>query len=166
MSNAPLVVIARNGMPFTPPVIDGETFRLLADDVWLALVTEEKAQHMTRVPNYRRFGGKVPDGFFPGVTVTVAPPPSNDPALPGDAGAPGGAPPAGQDGTDGTQGGDGAPAGSAPDGLSPEIASLTRKELAAYAFEKFKAPLELGRREDMLQAVQKLINDAKGAPKE
>lgn len=147
---APTIVIVRQGMPFDTPVINGHTFYPLhQDDLWLALVTEEEAAHMTRVPNYSRFGGKVPDGFFGGHTA----PPQATTGDAGDAGAkePGKAPK------------DDDKKDPADPKLDPEIADLTRKQLAEFALARFKQQIELGKLDDMRVAVQALIDGAKAS---
>ncbi len=172
----PNVVISRQGMPFTPPVIDGEFFYHLSDDLWLALVTEEKAAHMTRIPAYQRFGGKVPDGFFGGYVqpAVQATAPAPDPAPGGEQKASDGQGPGNETGGNESGGNDDHGPGNEDDsqggndgnaaGLHPDLVGLTRKQLVQYAFEKFGAELELGKLADLQTTVQGLIDKAK--PKE
>lgn len=55
------IIVAHKGIPCTPPVVDGVEFLPLGeDDIYVGECSEEVAAHITRIPEFVRYGGGLP----------------------------------------------------------------------------------------------------------
>lgn len=60
------VIIAHEGAPCDPPNVEGVVFVPSEGGLFLGKATEEQAEHLLRIPAFRRFGGDTSKLTLPG----------------------------------------------------------------------------------------------------
>lgn len=76
------VILAHLGPPCDPPIVNGVVFRRAEGQLWLGETDEATAQLLTRIPTFRRYGGKleVPCPPEEAPVPEVVPPEAPDPS--------------------------------------------------------------------------------------
>lgn len=70
------VILAHIGAPCDPPIVNGVSFHHTEGTLWLGETDEETAQLLTRVPAFRRYGGKLE--VPPAMAVDLPPNPETE----------------------------------------------------------------------------------------
>ena len=86
ISTVATVIIAHQGMPCDPPIVEGYEFKPHPEDenVFLAEVPEDVAERWIRVEGFKAFGGKIPSAPPANAPTNPPPPPSGADSLPTD----------------------------------------------------------------------------------